>query len=101
MKFRLISDASAPLSHSPNSSSPPAPHFKMTTIADVFAWTDKHTWASVTNVDVAFCVLPLNPSHSGLLAIEFEGWYYWELRAPFGWTLAPFSWRRLSSIIQR
>ena len=96
-KFRLISDASAPLGHSPNSSSPPAPHFKMTTIADVFARTDKH----VTDVEAAFRALPLNPSHSGLLAIEFEGYYYWELRAPFGWTLAPFSWCRLLSIIQR
>ena len=100
-KFRLISDASAPLGHSPNSFSPPAPHFKMTTIADVFARTDKNTWASVTDVEAAFRALPLNPSHSGLLAIEFEGFYYWELRVPFGWTLAPFSWCRLSSIIQR
>ena len=100
-KFRLISDASAPLGHSPNSFSPLAPHFKMTTIADVFARADCHTWSSVTDIEAAFRALPLNPAHSGLLAIEFEGFYYWELRAPFGWTLAPFSWCRLSSIIQR
>src|SRR5262249_4786487 len=45
--------------------------------------------------------MPLNSMHAGLFAIKFKGYYYWELRAPFGWTLAPFSCCRLTSIIQQ
>lgn len=100
-KFRLISDASLPKGRSTNSSSPNPPHFKMTTIADVFARANADTFATITDVAAAFRGLPLNPLHAGLLAVEFEGFYYWELRAPFGWTLAPFSWCRVSSLIQR
>ena len=55
----------------------------------------------MVDVQHAFCNLPLNPFQAGLLAIEFDGHYYWELCAPFGWILAPFSWCRISSIIQR
>lgn len=100
-KFRLISDASSPEGSSPNSSSPPPTHFRMVTPADVMARADRSTWAAVTDVDAAFRNLPLNPAHAGLLAIEFNGYYYWELRVPFGWTLAPFAWCRVSSVIQR
>ena len=59
------------------------------------------TWGGLVDVQHAFRNLPINPFHSGLLAIEFNGHYYWELRAPFGWILAPFSWCRVSSVIQR
>lgn len=100
-KFRLISDASAPEGHSINGTSPPAPHFKMVTPADVFARSDVDSWGALTDVEAAFRNLPLFLYHAGLLAVEVDGYYYWELRAPFGWTLAPFSWSRVSSLIQR
>jgi hypothetical protein len=73
----------------------------MVTPSDVWERADANTWGAITDVEAAFRNLPLNPYHAGLLAVEFEGYYYWELRAPFGWTMAPFSWCRLSSIIQR
>ena len=100
-KFRLISDASAPLGHSTNYASPLPPHFRMVSPSDIFARSDSSTWGTITDADCAFRQLPLNPLHAGLMAIEFDGFYYWELRAPFGWRLAPFSWCRLTSIIQR
>ena len=100
-KFRLISDASAPKLHSTNYFSPPAPHFRMVSPADILVRSDVDTWATITDAESAFRQLPINPSQAGLLAIEFEGFYYWELRTPFGWTLAPFSWCRVTSIIQR
>jgi len=73
----------------------------MVSPSDIFARSDSSTWGTITDADCAFRQLPLNPLHAGLMAIEFEGFYYWELRAPFGWRLAPFSWCRLTSIIQR
>ena len=100
-KFRLISDASAPEGSSTNSAFPEAPKFGMVTISDIMERVDEETWGSITDAESAFRNLPENPLHAGLLAVEFEGHYYWELRAPFGWTLAPFSWCRVSSVIQR
>ena len=100
-KFRLISDASAPKFHSTNHASPMAPHFHMVSPADILARSDADTWATITDAESAFRQLPINPLQAGLLAVEFEGFYYWELRTPFGWTLAPFSWCRVTSIIQR
>ena len=98
--FCLITDASAPIGQSVNDYSEAAP-FRMVNLDDVMARADRHSWGAKTDVKTVFRNLPLNPLHSGLLAIEFEGCYYWELRAPFGWTLAPFSWCRLTDFIQR
>jgi hypothetical protein len=98
-KFRLISDASAPEGFSTNSASPMPTKFCMATIPDVMARSDEDTWGIITDAEAAFRNLPNNPFHAGLLAIEFEGFYYWELRAPFGWSLTPFSWCRVSSVI--
>ena len=76
----------------------------------LFTWSDlmmwclratPSTWGGLVDVQHAFRNLPINPFQAGLLAIEFNGHYYWELRAPFGWILAPFSWCRVSSVIQR
>ncbi|MGZ3596140.1 MAG: reverse transcriptase domain-containing protein, partial [Syntrophales bacterium] len=100
-KFRLISDASAPIGRSTNFATITPPHFYMVNPSDVFYRSDRSTWGCIADADAAFRQLPINPLHAGLLAIEFEGYYYWELRAPFGWTLAPFSWCCLTSIIQR
>jgi hypothetical protein len=73
----------------------------MATIPDIMARSDEDTWGTITDAKAAFCNLPNNPFHAGLLAIKFEGFYYWELRAPFGWSLTPFSWCQVSSVIQR
>jgi hypothetical protein len=99
-KFCLISDASAPKGFSTSSASPMPTKFCMATIPDVMARSDEDTWGTITDAEAAFCNLPNNPFHAGLLAIEFEGFYYWELRASFGWSLAPFSWCQVSSVIQ-
>ena len=68
---------------------------------DVMSWATSFTWGGLVDVQHAFRNLPINPFQAGLLSIEFNGHYYWELRAPFGWILAPFSWCRVSSVIQR
>src|SRR4051812_38327003 len=73
----------------------------MVSPSDIFVYSDSSTWGTITDADCAFRQLPLNPLHAGLMAIEFEGFYFWELHAPFGWRLAPFSWCHLTSIIQR
>jgi hypothetical protein len=73
----------------------------MPILADIMVWSDENSWSALTDVEVAFRNLPMNPLHAGLLAVEFEGFLYWELRSPFGWTLAPFSWCHVSSLIQR
>ena len=98
--IRLITDASAPLGRSINDLTC-APPFRMVAPADVFARCDQNSWAAKTDIKCAFRNNPLNPMQAGLLAIEFEGFYYWELRSPFGWSLAPFSWCRLTDFIQR
>jgi hypothetical protein len=72
----------------------------MVVLQDVMARTDKDSWGAVTDAKTAFHNLPSNPLHAGLLAIKFEGSLYWNLRSPFGWTLAPFSWCHVSSLIQ-
>jgi hypothetical protein len=64
------------------------------------ARTDKDSWGAVADANTPFHNLPSNPLHAGLLAIEFEGSLYWDLWSPFGWTLAPFSWCHVSSLIQ-
>ena len=98
--IRLITDASAPLGRSINDLTC-APPFRMVAPADVFARCDENSWAAKTDIKCAFRNNPLNPLQAGLLAIEFEGFYYWELRSPFGWSLAPFSWCKLTDFIQR
>ena len=95
-----LPDASAPLGRSINDLTT-APPICMVSPADVFARVDKSSWAAKTDIKCAFRNNPLNPMQSGLLAIEFEGFYYWELRSPFGWSLAPFSWCHLTEFIQR
>ncbi|MGZ6230756.1 MAG: hypothetical protein ACXWMO_08320 [Syntrophales bacterium] len=81
-KFRLISDASAPIGRSTNFATITPPHFYMVNPSDVFYRSDRSTWGCIADADAAFRQLPINPLHAGLLAIEFEGYYYWELRAP-------------------
>jgi hypothetical protein len=73
----------------------------MVVLRDVMARTDKDSWGAVADAETALRNLPSNPLHASLLAIEFEGSLYWDLQSPFGWTLAPFSWCRVSSLIQR
>lgn len=90
-KFRLITDASAPTGHSTNSVNVKA-GFRMVTPSDVFARCAADYWAAKSDVLWAFRNLPLRPDHAGLLAVEHAGYYYWDLRCPFGWTMAPFTW---------
>jgi hypothetical protein len=99
-KFRLISDASTPEGFSTNSAAPTSTKFRIATIPDIMAHFDEDMWGTIMDAEAAFCNLPNNPFHAGLLAIEFEGFYYWELHAPFGWSLTLFSWFRVSSVIQ-
>jgi hypothetical protein len=63
----------------------------MPVLADIMARSDKNSWGALMDAEAAFCNLPMNPLYVGLLAVEFEGFVYWELCSPFGWTLAPFS----------
>lgn len=97
--FRMITDASAPIGFSPNSVNNKIP-FRMVTPADILARVGPGFWGAKTDVKAAFRNLPLSPPHAGLLAVEVGGFYYWELRCPFGWILAPYNWCRVSAYIQ-
>lgn len=98
---RPLTDATAPAGFNSTNSVNKPPHFKMTSHIDILTRSDSKSWGAKTDIKAAFRNMKLNPAHAGWLAVEIDGYYYWELRAPFGWSLAPFSWCKLTDFIQR
>jgi hypothetical protein len=83
-KLCLISDTSNPEGFSTNFASLMPTKFHVATIPDIMARFDKDTWGIIMDAKAIFCNLPNNPFYVSFLAIEFEGFYYWKLHAPFG-----------------
>jgi hypothetical protein len=100
-KFRLITDISSPEGSSINEEAPPPPKFRMARILEAFRRLRLGYWMAKADVAHAFRNVRLEFSYSGHLAFEVDGFYYFDLRLPFGFTWSPFIWNSLSDFIQR
>jgi len=100
-KYRLITDISSPDGESINQEAPPPPKFRMARILEAFRRLRLGYWMAKVDVAHAFRNVHLEFSYAGHLAFEVAGFYYFELRLPFGFTWSPFIWNSLSDFIQR